>query len=60
MLSSSTYGYVPARFWLSVSIRVAGERISLWILVNSLLTNHIDLVIPAGVLVLLLWLREED
>ncbi len=53
MLSSSTYGYVPARFWLSVSIRVAGERISLWILVNSLLTSYIDLVNTAGVLVLL-------
>ncbi len=53
MLSSSTYGYVPARFWLNVSIRVAGERISIWIVVNSLLTNRIDLVITAGVLVLL-------
>ncbi len=49
----STYGYVPARFWLSVSNRVAGEQISLWLLVNSLLTNLTDLVITAGVLVVL-------
>lgn len=53
MLFSSTYGYVLAWFWLSVSIRVAGDRISLWLLVNSLLTNLIDLVITEGVLVVL-------